>query len=245
MNTYVGRKAQVLHDLHESVAFLYDNTVSDGPLNAWLDPLRTNEWRVIGWHNVQEMTRSGMPGIFAHGQFDTWSPGYLMFMAAAHNGISRLYEILGNRDSAETADRTLYSVACGDRAHVESTEPAAAARALVAPQQRRLRADGRARLAQLLRAQSATVPRELPRKEQAVDPEGAHRGSRGVRPPGERPSSRCAGRVAGGDAEAGGKQAVEISRAIAPFTVNVPVSRTPSARHGARATVADTAPPPR
>jgi len=31
-----------------------------------------------------------MPGVFAHGQFDTWSPGYLMFMAATHNGISRL-----------------------------------------------------------------------------------------------------------------------------------------------------------
>jgi len=38
----------------------------------------------------------GMPGVFAWGTFDTWSPGYLMFMAATHNGISRLYETFGN-----------------------------------------------------------------------------------------------------------------------------------------------------
>ncbi|HEX2780796.1 MAG TPA: M14 family zinc carboxypeptidase, partial [Gemmatimonadaceae bacterium] len=107
MNTLVGQKAQVLHDLHESVPFLYDNTIGDGPYNAWLDPLLTNEWQMIGWNNVQEMTRFGMPGVFAHGQFDTWSPGYLMFMAATHNGISRLYETFGNGGTAETVERTL------------------------------------------------------------------------------------------------------------------------------------------
>ena len=107
LDTYLGWNAQVLHDLHESVAFLYDNTVGDGPYNAWLDPLLSNEWQMIGWNNVQEMTRFGMPGVFAHGDFDTWSPGYLMFMAATHNGISRLYETFGNGGTAETMDRTL------------------------------------------------------------------------------------------------------------------------------------------
>ena len=107
MNTFVENRAQVLHDLHESVPFLYDNTIGDGPYNAWLDPLLTNEWQMIGWNNVQEMTRFGMPGVFAHGQFDTWSPGYLMFMAATHNGISRLYETFGNGGTAETMERQL------------------------------------------------------------------------------------------------------------------------------------------
>jgi hypothetical protein len=107
LDTYLGWNAQVLHDLHESVAYLYDNTIGDGPYNAWLDPLLTNEWQMIGWNNVQEMTRFGMPGVFAHGDFDTWSPGYLMFMAATHNGISRLYETFGNGGTAETMDRTL------------------------------------------------------------------------------------------------------------------------------------------
>jgi hypothetical protein len=62
---------------------------------------------MIGWNNVQEMTRLGMPGVFAFGSFDTWSPGYLMFIAATHNGISRLYETFGNGGSAETLERTL------------------------------------------------------------------------------------------------------------------------------------------
>src|SRR3954451_8371658 len=107
LNTFVDWKAQVLHDLHESVPFLYDNTIGDGPFNAWLDPLLTNEWQMIGWNNVQEMTRMGMPGVFAHGTFDTWSPGYLMFIAATHNGISRLYETFGNGGTAATQERTL------------------------------------------------------------------------------------------------------------------------------------------
>jgi hypothetical protein len=107
MNTYVQHKAMVLHDLHESVAYLYDNTIGDGPYNAWIDPLLANEWQQIGWHNVQEMTRFGMPGVFAHGTFDTWSPGYLMFIAALHNGVSRLYETFGNSSSADTQLRTL------------------------------------------------------------------------------------------------------------------------------------------
>jgi hypothetical protein len=106
LNTYLGWKAQVIHDLHESVAYLYDNTVGDGPYNAWLDPILTDEWQLIGWHNVAEMTRLGMPGVFTHGTFDTWTPGYLMFMAATHNGISRLYETFGN-GGADTVERTL------------------------------------------------------------------------------------------------------------------------------------------
>src|SRR5262249_38584704 len=107
LNTYIDWKAQVLHDLHESGSFLYDNTIGDGPYNAWLDPILTNEWQMVGWNNVNEMTRMGMPGVFAFGTFDTWSPGYLMFMAATHNGISRLYETFGNGGSADTQDRTL------------------------------------------------------------------------------------------------------------------------------------------
>jgi hypothetical protein len=106
LNTYVFWKAQVLHDLHESVPYLYDNTAGDGPFNAWVDPILTDEWEMIGWRNVSDMTKFGMPGVFTHGVFDTWSPGYLMFIAAMHNGISRLYETFGN-GGADTLERTL------------------------------------------------------------------------------------------------------------------------------------------
>ncbi len=108
LNTYLGWKAQVLHDLHESVPYLYDNTAGDGPFNAWVDPILTDEWEMIGWRNVADMTKFGMPGVFTHGVFDTWSPGYLMFIAAMHNGISRLYETFGN-GGADTEERTLDS----------------------------------------------------------------------------------------------------------------------------------------
>ncbi len=106
LNTFVAWKAQVLHDLHESVPYLYDNTAGDGPFNAWVDPILTNEWEILGWRDVADMTKFGMPGVFTHGDFDTWSPGYLMFIAAMHNGISRLYETFGN-GGADTEERTL------------------------------------------------------------------------------------------------------------------------------------------
>jgi hypothetical protein len=106
LDTFTGWHAQVLHDLHESVPFLYDNTIGDGPYNAWIDPLLVNEWQRIGWDNVDTLTRLGLPGVFTHGDFDTWSPGYLMFIAAMHNGISRLYETFGN-GGADTVERIL------------------------------------------------------------------------------------------------------------------------------------------
>jgi Zinc carboxypeptidase len=106
LDTYIKFHAQVLHDLHESVPFLYDNTVGDGPYNAWIDPLLNGEWQMLGWNNIQSMTAFGMPGVFTHGDFDTWSPGYLMFLATMHNGISRLYETFGN-GGADTEKRIL------------------------------------------------------------------------------------------------------------------------------------------
>jgi len=114
-DTYVQWNAQVLHDLHESVPYLYDNTIGDGPYNAWIDPILADEWQMIGWRNVAEMTKFGMPGVFAHGDFDTWSPGYLMFIAAMHNGISRLMKrwkwrrgYAGTDAGAEEYARTWY-----------------------------------------------------------------------------------------------------------------------------------------
>lgn len=102
----VAQKVQVLHDLHESVPYLYDNTVGDGPYNAWVDPILTDEWQLLGWNNMSELTKFGMPGAYAHGTFDTWSPGYLMFIGGMHNGTSRLYETFGNA-GADTLDRKL------------------------------------------------------------------------------------------------------------------------------------------
>jgi hypothetical protein len=106
IDVFVDQKMQLLHDLHESVPYLYDNTVGDGPYNAWVDPILADEWQLLGWNNMSELTKFGMPGAYTHGTFDTWSPGYLMFVAAMHNGTSRLYETFGNA-GADTVERTL------------------------------------------------------------------------------------------------------------------------------------------
>ncbi len=106
LDTYLSWHAQVLHDLHESVPFLYDNTVGDGPYNAWIDPVLADEWSMLASDNMAQMQNLGMPGAFTHGDFDTWSPGYLMFLAGLHNGISRLYETFGN-GGADTEKRIL------------------------------------------------------------------------------------------------------------------------------------------
>ncbi len=80
--------------------------MGDGPYNAWVDPMLADEWAALGWNNVQQLQSFGMPGAFTHGNFDTLSPGYLMFLAAMHNGISRLYETFGN-GGADTVKRML------------------------------------------------------------------------------------------------------------------------------------------
>ena len=127
--------------------------------------------------------------------------GLLMFFAALHNGISRLYETYGNGGSADTEERTLSAER--DGAHLVPAEPAHRARALVAPQQQQLRADRDHRLAQLLRQQPRQLPEELLRQEQAVDPEAEGRGAGGVRAAGQRGAPGGAGRAAACAAAAG------------------------------------------
>ena len=105
-----------------------------------------DEWAELGWNNVAQMQSFGMPGVFTHGDFDTWSPGYLMFLAAMHNGISRLYETFGN-GGADTEKRILDSGRI--LAHLVPAESAAAHRDLVAARQQQLRRD-RAALDHLL-----------------------------------------------------------------------------------------------
>ena len=211
LNTYVGWKAQVLHDLHESVPYLYDNTIGDGPYNAWLDPLLTNEWQMIGWNNVQEMTRFGMPGVFAHGDFDTWSPGYLMFIAATHNGISRLYETFGNGGTRRDASSARCRRARPQRTWYRQNPPLPRVKWSLR-NNNNYEQTGLLVSLELLRQQPAALPRELLREEQAVDREGD--APRARRPTCCRPTIRGLGAQAE-LLRVLQKQHVEISRATA------------------------------
>jgi hypothetical protein len=86
---------QVVHDLHESIPFLYIST-GTGPYNAWLDPLIVDEWHRMAYHEVQQLTAIGLPGVWTHGFYDGWAPNYMFWLALGRNSVGRFYETFGN-----------------------------------------------------------------------------------------------------------------------------------------------------
>jgi hypothetical protein len=105
MKTFLEYHPQVLHDLHESVPFLYTST-GTGPYNAWLDPIVINEWQKLAYHEIEEMTKRGVPGVWTHGFYDGWAANYMIMAAQGHNSIGRFYETFGGR-GADTVERTI------------------------------------------------------------------------------------------------------------------------------------------
>ncbi|MBP7476074.1 MAG: hypothetical protein KA810_12520, partial [Pyrinomonadaceae bacterium] len=105
MSIFLDFRPTVLHDLHESVPFLYVST-GTGPYNAWLDPIVVSEWQDLAYHEVEEMTKRGVPGVWTHGFYDGWAPNYMFYVANGHNSIGRFYETFGN-GGADTQDRVV------------------------------------------------------------------------------------------------------------------------------------------
>jgi hypothetical protein len=81
----------VLHDLHESVPFLYAST-GTGPYNEQFDPIVVDEWHQLAYQEITELTRRGLPGVWTHGFYDGWAPNYMFGIAQFHNAIGRFYE---------------------------------------------------------------------------------------------------------------------------------------------------------
>jgi hypothetical protein len=96
LHAYFDFHPQVIHDLHESVPFLYIST-GTGPYNASLDPIVIDEWQRLAWHEVQEMTARGVPGVWTFGFYDGWAPNYMIWTGQGHNSVGRFYETFGNR----------------------------------------------------------------------------------------------------------------------------------------------------
>ena len=105
MKTFLDWHPTVLHDLHESVPFLYTST-GMGPYNAWLDPIVVDEWQSLAYHEIEEMTKRGVPGVWTHGFYDGWAPNYMFYAANGHNSIGRFYETFGGQ-GADTSMRTV------------------------------------------------------------------------------------------------------------------------------------------
>ncbi len=95
LDFYLQWRPPVIHDLHESVPFLY---VFSGqpPQNPSLDPLLYSELPWFSNFELSQLKRYGMPGVWDHGYVDAWSPGYVAFMSSNHNGLVRFYETFGN-----------------------------------------------------------------------------------------------------------------------------------------------------
>ena len=105
LKTYFEWHPTVMHDLHESVPFLYTST-GTGPYNAWLDPITINEWQELAYAEISEMTKRGVPGVWTHGFFDGWAPSYSIYAAMLHNSVGRFYETFGGT-GADTLVRTV------------------------------------------------------------------------------------------------------------------------------------------
>lgn len=90
-------KPVVVHDLHESVPFLYTST-GTGPYNDEYDPIVVDEWHTLAYQEITELTRRGLPGVWTHGFYDGWAPNYtLLSVANLHNSIGRFYETYTSR----------------------------------------------------------------------------------------------------------------------------------------------------
>jgi hypothetical protein len=83
------------HDLHESVPYLYVST-GTGPYNPNLDPIAVSEWQWMANKEVNDLTAAGMPGVWTHGFYDGWYPGYLLWVTNTRNAVGRFYETFGN-----------------------------------------------------------------------------------------------------------------------------------------------------
>ncbi|HEY3286016.1 MAG TPA: M14 family zinc carboxypeptidase [Gemmatimonadaceae bacterium] len=82
----------IMHDLHESVTYLYASTGS-GPYNEQVDAITVNEWWDLAINEVQEMAKRNVPGVWTYGFYDGWTPNYLFYVAHAHNATGRFYEV--------------------------------------------------------------------------------------------------------------------------------------------------------
>ena len=102
---YLDWHPPVMHDLHESVPFLYIFS-GQSPQNTFLDPILWDELPMYSNFEKQRLTGYGMPGVWDHAYVDGWSPGYVAFMSSNHNGMMRFYEIFGNA-GATTMHRTI------------------------------------------------------------------------------------------------------------------------------------------
>ena len=201
LNTYVDWKAQVLHDLHESVPYLYDNTAGDGPFNAWVDPILTDEWEMIGWRNVADMTKFGMPGVFTHGDLRHLVAG----LSDVYRGDAQRHQpAVRNVRQRRRGHARAHARPGGVCAHLVPAESAAPEDALVAAGQQQLRTDRFAHLTALFQREQAALSEEFLSEGETLGHQARRGRARSVRLACRRSAGGLTSRVAARPAKAGG-----------------------------------------
>ncbi len=120
LDWYLKWHPPIMHDLHESVPFLYTFS-GQAPQNPTLDPILYAELPWFSNYEKAQLAKYGMPGVWDFAFVDMWSPGYLAFMSSNHNGIIRMYETFGN-GGATTMKRTVSRPGAGGGADQTSRE---------------------------------------------------------------------------------------------------------------------------
>jgi hypothetical protein len=100
LDWYLHWVPPIWHDVHEAQTLLYTFS-GQPPQNPNLDPMLYTELPFFATYEVNRLTAMGMPGVWHFGFVDMWSPGYLGFAAANHNGMLRMYEVF-NQGGANT-----------------------------------------------------------------------------------------------------------------------------------------------
>jgi hypothetical protein len=111
LDWYLRWHPPIMHELHESVPFLYTFS-GQAPQNPTLDPILYGELPWFANFEMAQMIKYGMPGVWTHAFVDMWYPGYMGFMASNHNGMLRMYETFGN-GGANTMKRRIASTGEG------------------------------------------------------------------------------------------------------------------------------------
>jgi hypothetical protein len=88
-------RTTVMHDLHESLPYLYIYS-GFSVRDPGLDPVLFAELYWFSSFQKMQMIGYGMPGVWDHGTFDIWWPGYFSFIAANHNAVVQMYETFSN-----------------------------------------------------------------------------------------------------------------------------------------------------
>jgi len=93
----------IVHDMHEGMPMLMSWN-GTGPYNPNIDPITYGEFLDLSFHEVQNMTALGMPGVQTWNFGEAFSMLYMDSVAMNHNSTGRGYETWGN-GSAETMKR--------------------------------------------------------------------------------------------------------------------------------------------